>query len=98
MTTRRALAVAATASVALSVAPAGAAQGQLILHRSGPTTVVSNPSRGCVSIAAGFSTVTNATDVAVTVHSGIGCRGSGQVIHPGDTVQVGTRRSVWMPS
>lgn len=90
-------AVALAALIAAS-APASAATGQLVLRGPGPDTVISNPGRGCQSTTFEFSEVSNRTNVSVVVYSDFGCTGYGLVVDPGQTMAVGSRHSVYIPS
>ncbi|MEU7859092.1 hypothetical protein [Nonomuraea sp. NPDC049141] len=58
-----------------------------------------NPTAGCHSTTSAFTTVTNRTDVFVTVYQGAQCQGSSLVVAPGTIpMQVGDRLSVSIPS
>ncbi|MEO3891813.1 hypothetical protein [Nonomuraea sp. B5E05] len=95
------LAAAACATIgllAVTATPATAADGRLILSGAGHTSTLSDPRPGCYRTASPFTTVTNATDTAVTVYTGPGCTGSARTVRPGPTTPVGERLSVSVPS
>jgi hypothetical protein len=103
MTGRRLAATLAAAGLSTLMlagpaAPAGAATGQLFLQGAGGSTVLHSPLRGCYAVVAGFTTVINHTDTAVTVYEQAGCGGQSMVVVPGGPVQVGLRHSVLVPS
>jgi hypothetical protein len=91
---------ALAAGLALSATPADAATGTLILSSSptGPRIVFNNPTAGCHSTTSAFTTVTNRTNVFVTVYQGAQCQGLSLVVAPGpNPMPVGERLSVSVP-
>ena len=91
--------VIASAALAVTASPADAATGQLILRGQLPDITITNPAPGCGAIFwAGFSEVTNNTNVNITVYTDTACRENGLVVSPGSTMDVGNRQTFLVPS
>ncbi|RBQ17947.1 hypothetical protein DP939_21470 [Spongiactinospora rosea] len=90
---------AAAACLVLIGTPADAATGTLIFSSGIGQTTFIDPAAGCYATTSPFTTVTNHTNVPVTVYESGGCFGPSQTVPAGSNpTPVGPRRSVSIPS
>ena len=85
---------AALTVLAVTAAPASAANGELTLTGPSGSKVLLDPDRGCYDFP--FNTVTNKTDTTVLVYEGAGCTGEFIRVGGGLPTPVGDRLSVFV--